>query len=361
MNILGIETSCDETAAAVIKCDEYNKGSILSNIIWTQIEEHAAFGGVVPELAARAHTEKLDVIIQQALTEANLTFQNIDAIAVTTGPGLIGGLMIGLITAKALCLSLNKPLLAINHLEAHALTARLTDNVTYPYLLLLVSGGHTQILIVENLQKYKRLSSTIDDALGETFDKVAKLLDLEYPGGAKIEQLALNGDETTYDFPQPLKGKNNLDFSFSGLKTALRTCITKEKTNNNLTMKVKANICASFQYTICEILTDRITKAMKLFSELFPNKIPYLVIAGGVAANKTIRYKLSELSTIKNFKFIVPPPHLCTDNAAMVAWAGCEYLQAGLTANLNVAARARWPLDKESTTLVGFGKKGAKV
>lgn len=361
MKVLGIETSCDETAAAIVECDKKGKGHILSNIVWSQISKHQKFGGVVPEIAARAHTEKLDTIIKQALLEAKLTLNEVQAIAASAGPGLIGGLMIGLISAKAICLALNKPLIAINHLEAHALTARLTDGVTYPYLLLLVSGGHTQILLVEKLKCYKRLGSTIDDALGETFDKVAKLLELSYPGGPKIEQLALNGDSTTYNFPRPLKGKDNLDFSFSGLKTALRICIENERKNNNLNSQTKANICASFQATICDILNNRVNKAMDLFKKSFPAKKRSLVIAGGVAANQVIRTSLQKLSIAKNFNFIVPPVNLCTDNAAMVAWAGCEILQAGLSDGLNVAARARWPLDNTAMPLVGFGKKGVKV
>lgn len=361
MKVLGIETSCDETAAAIVTCDKYGTGKILSNVVWSQIKEHQVFGGVVPEIAARAHTAKLDTIIKQTLIESNSTFEELQAIAVTAGPGLIGGLMIGLITAKSLCLALNKPLLAINHLEAHALTARLTNKVTYPYLLLLISGGHSQILIIEDFQKYKRLGSTIDDALGETFDKVAKLLNIGYPGGVQIEQLALKGDCTKYKFPQPLKGKNTFNFSFSGLKTAVRNCIAKEESYDNLTLQTKADICASFQYAICEILKDRMNRAMDLFSSSFPNDTAYMVIAGGVAANKVIFNNLNELSKNKQFICIVPPINLCTDNAAMVAWAGCEYLNANLISDLNVAARARWPLDNNTLPLVGFGKKGAKV
>lgn len=359
MRILGIETSCDETAAAIVERDKASKGHILANIIWSQITQHREFGGVVPELAARAHCEKLDLIIKQTLSEAKLTLSEMDAIAVTAGPGLIGGLMVGLISAKAICLALNKPLIALNHLEAHALTARLTDNIPYPYLLLLISGGHTQLLIIEKLNSYKRLGSTIDDALGETFDKVAKLLGLSYPGGVQIEQLALQGDSNKYNFPRPLINMDNLDFSFSGLKTALRLCIEREA--NNLTRQTKANICASFQASICDILSNRVNKAMNIFKNGFPNKDPYFVIAGGVAANQAIRTKLEQLSIAKNFKFVVPRNDLCTDNAAMVAWAGCEHLQAGFTSDLNIKARARWPLDEAGIPLLGSGKKGAKV
>lgn len=361
MKVLGIETSCDETAAAIVEYDKKGKGHILSNIVWSQISEHQKFGGVVPEIAARAHTEKLDAIIKQALLEAKITLTEIQAIAVSAGPGLIGGLMVGLISVKAMCLALDKPLIAINHLEAHALTARLTDNVAYPYLLLLVSGGHTQLLLVEKLKCYKRLGSTIDDALGETFDKVAKLLGLSYPGGAKIEQLALRGDSAKYNFPHPLKDKANLDFSFSGLKNALRICIENETKNNNLSNQTKANICASFQAVICDILNNRVNKAMDLFKNTFPTKEPSFVIAGGVAANQMIRVNLRKLSTDKGLNFVAPPVNLCTDNAAMVAWAGCEALQAGLTDDLNISAKARWPLDNEAIPLIGSGKKGAKV
>lgn len=357
MRILGIETSCDETAAAIVECTNVASRKILANIVWSQIDEHEKFGGVVPELAARAHVEKLDGIIQQALKEAKLNLQDIDAIAASAGPGLVGGLMIGVITAKAIAMSLQKPFIAINHLEAHALTARLTHNVAYPYLLLLVSGGHTQLLIIEKLGKYIRLGSTIDDALGEAFDKTAKLMGVSYPGGAKIEKYAQSGDPYKYNLPRPLKNRADLNFSFSGLKTAVRNIISDQPLNDT----IRSDISASFQLAICDILETKVAKAIEYFKEHYPNYQPKLVIAGGVAANNKIRETLRALSERYNCEFIVPEAKLCTDNAAMVAWAGLEHFKAGHSSSLNFSIKARWPLDTIAEPLVGTGRKGAKV
>lgn len=375
MHILGIETSCDETAAAVVERNAQGQGHIISNIVWSQIAEHAAYGGVVPELAARAHVEKLDIIIAQALSQAKMRLEQIDAIAVSAGPGLVGGLMVGLVSAKALCLALNKPLLAINHLEGHALTARLTNAVDFPFLLLLVSGGHTQLLLIKDFQNYERLGSTIDDALGEAFDKTAKLLGLGYPGGPAVESYASKGDATAYAFPRPLKDRAGFNFSFSGLKTAIRNCVEQERAKNGpqLEPQLIANICASFQSAVCDVLNNRVEQAMLYFKKLYglhanPQsglqsglQKAVFVVAGGVAANKYICEHLKALSKYHDFCFIAPPQNLCGDNAAMIAWAGAEHFAAGNYSNLDFAARARWPLDEKTVTLLGSGKKGAKA
>ncbi|WJW79542.1 tRNA (adenosine(37)-N6)-threonylcarbamoyltransferase complex transferase subunit TsaD [Bartonella sp. TP] len=361
MRILGIETSCDETAAAIVECDEAGQGHILSNIIWTQTE-HTTYGGVVPEIAARAHVEKLDELILQALKQSKSSWQEISAIAATAGPGLIGGLMVGLVTAKALCLALNKPLIAVNHLEGHALTARLSHNIAFPYLLLLVSGGHTQLLLIKDFQNYERLGTTIDDALGEAFDKTAKLLGLGYPGGPAVEDKAQQGCASAYNFPRPLKGKPGFDFSFSGLKTAIRHCIEQENvTQTGLTDKKIADICASFQTAICDILNNRAQAAMLYFSQQYTQAKPVFVVSGGVAANQQIRNQLQNLCQANEFEFIAPPQNLCSDNAAMIAWAGAEHFARGNCSSLAFAAKSRWRLDENATIALGSGKKGAKA
>ncbi|RCL00752.1 MAG: tRNA N6-adenosine threonylcarbamoyltransferase [Candidatus Tokpelaia sp. JSC189] len=359
MRILGIETSCDETAAAVIARDSSGNGRILSNIVWSQTDNHAPYGGVVPEIAARTHVEILDRLVKQALQEAEIQLKDIDAIAATSGPGLIGGLIVGLMTAKAIALGIRKPFIAINHLEGHALTARLTDNLPFPYLLLLVSGGHTQMLLVRRLGDYERLGTTIDDALGEAFDKIAKLLGLPYPGGPAVERAAMTGNPDRFILPRPLKGEKRLDFSFSGLKTAVRQvaieCIPLKKQD-------VTDICAAFQTAVTDILSDRVALSFALFRDTFPDMSPpVLVIAGGVAANKAIRRTLETLCDAHGFQFIAPPAALCNDNAAMIAWAGAEHWARGETSLLDMPPRARWPLDEKTAPRIGAGRKGAKA
>ena len=359
--VLGIETSCDETAAAVVSWREGERPRVLSSIVLSQIEEHAAFGGVVPEIAARAHVEALDGIVEAALTQADAQLADVDAIAATAGPGLIGGLLVGLMTAKALAAASGKPLVAVNHLEGHALSARLLDDVEFPYLMLLVSGGHTQILLVRGPGDYSRWASTIDDALGEAFDKTAKLLGLPYPGGPNVEAAARRGDAHRFDFPRPLKGERRPDFSFSGLKTAVRHAATAIAP---LSDQDVADICASFQLAIAETLCDRVGRSLDRFLSEFPAAAaPTLIVAGGVAANTALRTAIGDLCRRKGFRFVAPPPALCTDNAAMIAWAGIERIRAGLDAGdpMTMAPRSRWPLDESAAPLVGAGKRGAKA
>ncbi len=335
--VLGIETSCDETAAAVVCGRAPGPGTILSNIVYSQLEQHRPYGGVVPEIAARAHVEALDAIIETALAEAKVKLADLDAIAATSGPGLIGGVMVGLTAAKALSLASGKPLVAVNHLEAHALTARLTEGVEFPYLLLLISGGHCQLLGVEAVHKFRLYGTTIDDAVGEAFDKTAKLLGLPYPGGPRIEAMAREGNARRYPLPRPMKGREGADFSFSGLKTAVRQVVRTES-------PATADLAASFQSAVIESVVDRTSAAMAMFRADFPDCVsPALVVAGGVAANGAIRTALGELSTREGFQIKIPPPRLCTDNAAMVAWAGVECSQLALFDVLGVAPKARWP------------------
>ncbi len=340
MKLLGIETSCDETAAAIVTDDR----KILSNIVWSQTE-HEAYGGVVPEIAARAHLEHIEEVMSRALDEAGATLAEIDAVAATAGPGLIGGVIVGAMTAKAIASVTGKPFIAVNHLEGHALTVRLTNDVPFPYLLLLVSGGHCQFLVVSGVGKYQKLGGTLDDALGEVFDKTAKMLGLGYPGGAMVEKLAKNGNPLTYNFPLPLHGRAGCDFSFSGLKTAVR--LKKEEIENQQSEKLSeqqiADICASFQYTATLSVIERTQAAIKLFKEQHP-KGKYFVLAGGVAANQYIREQLLEVLSKNAMELVAPPVKLCTDNAAMIAWAGIERLKLGLTDNLDFEPRARWPL-----------------
>ncbi len=335
MLILGIETSCDETAAAIVSDDK----RILSNIVWSQTE-HEAYGGVVPEIAARAHMEHIEKVITSALDEAKISLSEIDAIAATAGPGLIGGVIVGVMTAKAIASVQKKPFIAVNHLEGHALTVRLTDDVPFPYLLLLVSGGHCQFLIVSGVGKYQKLGGTLDDALGEVFDKVAKMLGLGYPGGAAVEKLAKNGNPHAYNFPMPLRGREGCDFSFSGLKTAVRLQIEQL---GKLSEQNKADICASFQYTATQSVLERAQAAIKKFKALHPQG-KHFVLAGGVAANQYIRYELQKLLTQHELELVAPPIKLCTDNAAMIAWAGIERFKLGLVDGLDFEPRARWPL-----------------
>jgi tRNA N6-adenosine threonylcarbamoyltransferase len=355
LTILGIETSCDETAAALVRRHPDGTGDILANVILSQIKDHAPYGGVVPEIAARAHASHLDRLIRRALDEAHLTLDDIDGVAATAGPGLIGGLLVGLTTAKALALAKDKPLLAINHLEAHALTPRLLGPLDFPYLLLLISGGHTQLQIVEGVGRYRRIGTTIDDALGETFDKTAKLLGLPYPGGPQVEALAREGNANRFTFPRPLKGREGCNFSFSGLKTAIRETVAEL---GSLGAADRADICAGFEAAIADTMRDRLTRALKLFKTTFPYvRVPVLVVAGGVAANHRLKNTFESLSAHHGFTLIVPPADLCTDNAAMVAWAGAERLARGLTDPLDTEARARWPLDPQAKRMTGAGVK----
>ncbi|MHB1108907.1 MAG: tRNA (adenosine(37)-N6)-threonylcarbamoyltransferase complex transferase subunit TsaD [Devosia sp.] len=342
MRVLGIETSCDETAAAIVARDLNGRGTILSNVVRSQLEEHAAYGGVVPELAARSHVTHLDHIIRRACEEADVRLADLDAIAATAGPGLIGGVLVGLTTAKALSAALGKPLVAVNHLEAHALTARLTDGIGFPYLMLLVSGGHSQFVLVRGVGDYARWGSTIDDALGEAFDKVAKLLGLGQPGGPQVEREAQSGDASRFRFPRPLLKEDRLDFSFSGLKTAVRLAAEEIAP---LSDRDVADICASFQLAVAEIISVRSTAALVRFKERLPGTPLRLVVAGGVAANKAIGIGLQRVANQAGAQLVVPPIGLCTDNGAMVAWAGAERLALGAADGLDFAAKARWALD----------------
>jgi N6-L-threonylcarbamoyladenine synthase len=342
MIVLGIETTCDETAAAVVKRFQDGRGNILSNVVLSQISEHAAFGGVVPEIAARAHVEALDHVIASSMRQSGCNYDAIDGVAAAAGPGLIGGVIVGLTTAKAIALVKNKPLIAVNHLEAHALTARLTDRTAFPYCLFLASGGHTQIVAVRGIGDYIRLGTTQDDAVGEAFDKTAKLLGLGYPGGPQVEREALRGDPRRFNLPRPMHGRKDADFSLSGLKTALR--LEAEKIAP-LSDEDVADLCASFQQAIVEVVFDRLRSGLVLFRARFGTPSA-LVAAGGVAANQAIRKVLNRLAFEVRATLVIPPPELCTDNGAMIAWAGCERLALGLTDSLDVAPRARWPLDE---------------
>lgn len=356
--ILGIETSCDETAAAIVRAGADGRGVIVSNVVDSQIADHAAYGGVVPEIAARAHVERLDDVIARALDEAQLDFEGIDAIAATAGPGLIGGLIAGTMTGKAIALATGKPFIAVNHLEGHALTPRLTDGTDYPYLLLLVSGGHTQIVRVAGLGDYARWATTIDDALGEAFDKTAKLLGLPYPGGPAVEKMARKGDANRFALPRPLKGEDRPDFSFSGLKTAVRQQATAL---GALTDQDIADLCASFQKAVTDTLYDRVARSLVRYRAEIKDDALTLVVAGGVAANAAIRAMLEQLSAEHGFAFVAPPINLCSDNGAMIAWAGLERFRKGETSPLDMAPRPRWPLDEESAPKIGSGKKGARA
>jgi N6-L-threonylcarbamoyladenine synthase len=346
MVVLGIETTCDETAAAVVERPDNGRGRILSNIVLSQIAEHAAFGGVVPEIAARAHVEALDHVIASAMTEAGKSFADLDGVAAAAGPGLIGGVIVGLTTAKAIALVSEKPLAAVNHLEAHALTARLTDGVAFPYCLFLASGGHTQIVAVLGVGNYAQLGSTVDDALGEAYDKTAKLLGLPYPGGPQVEQQALTGKGTRFAFPRPMHNKPHADFSLSGLKTALR--LEAERIAPLRDEDVR-DLCASFQAAIVDVVADRLRVGLRLFRERF-GTASALVAAGGVAANDAVRKVLQRVAFEVGTPLVVPPADLCTDNGAMIAWAGAERLALGLTDPLDAAPHARWALSEVTAT-----------
>jgi N6-L-threonylcarbamoyladenine synthase len=343
--ILGIESSCDETAAALVLADK----TILAHKVAGQLETHLPYGGVVPELAARAHVDVLVPLIESVLKEAGKSLAEVDAIAATAGPGLIGGVMVGLVTGKALALASQKPLIAINHLEGHALSPRLVSDVAFPYLLLLVSGGHCQLLRVNGVGKYQRLATTIDDAAGEAFDKVAKMTGLGYPGGPLVEKSAAFGNAKRFLFPRPLKGSVEPHFSFAGLKSAVRREVDKLGT---LDAQTASDICAGFQAAVVECITDRTIKQLKAHPDL-----KSLVVAGGVAANTPIRHALETVAAEFNVRFIAPPQWLCTDNAAMIAWAGVERFKLGLIDDLTVLARPRWPLDPDAEGARGAGVK----
>ena len=342
MLIVGIETTCDETAAAVVERTAEGQGRILSNIVLSQDSEHAAFGGVVPEIAARAHVEALDAIVAKAMADAKTTYEALDGVAAAAGPGLIGGVIVGLTTAKAIALTHDKPLIAVNHLEAHALTARLTDGTAFPYCLFLASGGHTQILAVRGVGDYVGFGGTIDDAIGEAFDKTAKLLGLGYPGGPQVEKEATRGDAKRFALPRPMQGRHDADFSLSGLKTALRLEAAKIAP---LSDQDVADLCASFQQAVVDVVMDRLRAGLRMFREQL-GAPKALVCAGGVAANQAIRKVLHRVAFEVGTDLVAPPPALCTDNGAMIAWAGAERLALGLTDPLDVAARARWPLSE---------------
>ncbi len=338
--VLGIETSCDETAIGIVD----SSGHILANCLYSQIQEHREFGGVVPELAARAHLARLERLLEQSFKKAAITWSNIDAISVTGGPGLIGGIIVGVMAAKAMAAYQNKPFYAINHLEGHALSPRLTQDISFPYLLLLVSGGHTQFLVVHDVGCYTCLGSTLDDAIGEAFDKTAKLMGLPYPGGPLIEQLALNGNPLAYTLPKPLIKQKNCTFSLSGLKTAVRQCL--EKNNISKESLEAADLCASFQYTVTELIKNRLFYALEAAHSNLGKPVENFVVAGGVSANKYIRSSLKDFCQSKGLHFYAPDLKLCTDNGAMIAWAGVERIRAGLHPDtLSFPPRPRWPLD----------------
>ncbi|CUH65049.1 t(6)A37 threonylcarbamoyladenosine biosynthesis protein [Thalassovita gelatinovora] len=361
LTILGLESSCDDTAAAVVRQKDGQAPEILSSVVFGQTELHAAFGGVVPEIAARAHAEKIDICVKQALTQANLTLADIDGIAVTAGPGLIGGVLSGVMCAKGLAAGSGKPLIGVNHLAGHALTPRLTDQIAFPYLMLLVSGGHCQFLLVKGPDDFTRLGGTIDDAPGEAFDKTARLLGLPQPGGPSVEAEALTGDPKRFRFPRPMLDREGCDMSFSGLKTALlraRDQVVAEK--SGLSQQDRADLAAGFQAAVRDVLMEKTRRALTLYLSENPTH-PTVAVAGGVAANKSIREGLETVSAENGVQFTAPPLALCTDNAAMIAYAGLERFRLGHFDDMTLVARPRWPLDKQAPALLGSGKKGAKA
>jgi N6-L-threonylcarbamoyladenine synthase len=355
MLVLGIETTCDETAAAVIERRADGSGRILSNIVRSQTEEHIPFGGVVPEIAARAHVDALDGIVASAMKEAGLRFPQLSGVAAAAGPGLIGGVIVGLTTAKAIAMVHDTPLIAVNHLEAHALTPRLTCALAFPYCLFLASGGHTQIVAVLGVGEYVRLGTTVDDAMGEAFDKVAKMLSLPYPGGPEVERAALGGDPKRFTLPRPMLGRAEANFSLSGLKTAVRNEASRLGT---LEPQDVSDLCASFQAAVLESTADRLGVGLRLFHEQFgPPRA--LVAAGGVAANQAIRGALQQVAAKAETTLIIPPPALCTDNGAMIAWAGAERLALDMIDTMDAPPRARWRLDENATAPPGFANTRA--
>lgn len=360
ITLLGLESSCDDTAAAVVRLSG-GKGAILSSVVAGQSDLHAAFGGVVPEIAARAHVEKIDLCAEEALANAGVSLGDIDGIAVTAGPGLIGGVLAGVMCAKGMSAATGLPLLGVNHLAGHALTPRLTHGLPFPYLMLLVSGGHCQFLAVEGAERFRRLGGTIDDAPGEAFDKTAKLLGLPQPGGPAVEAEARKGDPARFAFPRPLLDRPGCDLSFSGLKTALlraRDRVIAEK--GGLTGMDRADLCAGFQAAVADVLAEKTRRALDAYLASGP-EVPSLAVAGGVAANAAIRARLETVASGAGTRFVAPPLALCTDNAAMIAWAGIERFRLGHRDGLDLVARPRWPLDIAQPALIGSGKKGAKA
>jgi len=357
LTILGLETSCDETAASVVRLSPDGEATVLSSVVHSQIEDHAAYGGVVPEIAARSHVEMIDGVVRRAMTAAGLGYGELDGVAATAGPGLVGGVMVGLGFGKAVALARGLPLMAVNHLEGHAVSARLGGRVDYPFLLLLVSGGHCQLLEVRGVGDMTRLGTTIDDAAGEAFDKIAKALGLGYPGGPALERLAARGDGSRYDLPRALLGRKDCDFSFSGLKTAASRLAQACETDQD-----RADLADAVQSAIARQLSERSDRAMKAYVERHEARL--FVVAGGVAANGTVRATLEATATKNGFAFLAPPMAYCTDNAAMIALAGAERLQKGLTSDIDTAARPRWPLDEQSALSDPThkpGRKGAKA
>lgn len=361
LTFLGIESSCDDTAAAVVRHVPGEAPRILSSVIEGQVALHAAFGGVVPEIAARAHAERLDHCVEAALRQAGLGLSALQGVAVTAGPGLIGGVLSGVMLAKGISAASGLPLVGVNHLAGHALTPRLTDQVAFPYLMLLVSGGHCQFLIAKDVEEFQRLGGTIDDAPGEAFDKTAKLLGLPQPGGPAVQAEAALGDARRFAFPRPLLDRPGCDMSFSGLKTALlraRDAIIAEK--GGLTVQDRRDLCAGFQLAVADVLVEKSRRAMEVYLQLAPAR-PVLAVAGGVAANTLIRARLMALCDRLGAAFLAPPLALCTDNAAMIAWAGIERFRIGAQDDFALVARPRWPLDQTAAPMIGSGKKGAKA
>lgn len=361
LTILGLESSCDDTAAAIVQVEPGQPARILSSVVHGQDMLHSNYGGVVPEIAARAHAEKLDICVKQSLSEAEKDLSQLDVIAVTAGPGLIGGVMSGVMCAKGIAAGAGLPLVGVNHLAGHALTPRLTDAVDYPYLMLLVSGGHCQLLVVRSCTDFTRLGGTIDDAPGEAFDKTARLLGLPQPGGPAVEQEAAQGDPGIFNFPRPLLDRAGCDMSFSGLKTALlraRDQVVAEK--GGLSRADRSHLCTGFQAAVSDVLTEKTRRALAIYADEGAQH-PTLAVAGGVAANATIRAGLESLCAQTGTSFVAPPLSLCTDNAAMIAYAGAELFAAGHRDDMGLAARPRWPLDQTSPALLGSGKKGAKA
>jgi len=356
LTVLGIESSCDDTAAAIVRDLPGQMPQILSSVVAGQAELHAAFGGVVPEIAARAHAEKLDFAVEQALIDAGCTLSDLDAIAVTAGPGLIGGVLSGVMCAKGLAAATGLPIIGVNHLAGHALTPRLTDGLEFPYLMLLVSGGHCQFLRVEGPLSFRRLGGTIDDAPGEAFDKAARLLGLGQPGGPAIEAEALQGDATRFAFPRPLLDRPGCDLSFSGLKTALMRARDQHVDGGVITSQDRADLAAGFQAAVADVLVEKSRRALAESGE-----INGFAVAGGVAANALLRSGLEALCQSTGIRFLAPPLALCTDNAAMIAWAGMERFRFGETDDMALSARPRWPLDTSQPAMLGHGKKGAKA
>lgn len=361
LTFLGIESSCDDSAAAVVRLTPGHAPQVLSSVVEGQVALHAAFGGVVPEIAARAHAERLDGCVEAALQQAGLALSDLDGVAVTAGPGLIGGVLSGVMLAKGISAATGLPLVGVNHLAGHALTPRLTDQAAFPYLMLLVSGGHCQFLIAKGVDEFQRLGGTIDDAPGEAFDKTAKLLGLPQPGGPAVQAEAALGDPKRFAFPRPLLDREGCDMSFSGLKTALlraRDAVVAEK--GGLTVQDRRDLCAGFQAAVADVLAEKSRRALAVYLELSPSN-PVLAVAGGVAANTVIRTRLLELCAKMGVQFLAPPMALCTDNAAMIAWAGIERFQAGARDDFSLVARPRWPLDPTAAPMIGSGKKGAKA